>query len=172
MRLDPHPRASAPENERKALRDRVVLSLEEQGFDMRNGCVALPAPLDKADLRKLHSLAAAHRKEKARPGLRRHEQRLLKWIANGTEVRPEAITPRLVEVTRKSEEELLFRFVSLHWSIPVSSGYGRRLRFLVVDSANGKLIGILGLGIQYSIWVYATSGLAGPRSSARRTYST
>ena len=41
---------------------------------------------------------------------------------------------------------MLFRYVCLHWSIPVSSGYGRRLRFLVVDEQNEKLIGIFGLG--------------------------
>ncbi|MCS7017306.1 MAG: DUF4338 domain-containing protein, partial [Gemmatales bacterium] len=35
--------------------------------------------------------------------------------------------------------------VSLHWSIPTSSGYGRRLRFLVEDASNGKLIGLFGL---------------------------
>lgn len=144
--MRPHARPPAPESEREALRERVVLSLEEQGFDIRNGRVALPGTLEKGDLRRLHSLAVAHRREKARPGLQRHQQRLLRWIANGAEVRPDAIAPRIVEVTRNSEEELLFRFVSLHWSIPVSSGYGRRLRFLVVDSATGKLIGILGLG--------------------------
>jgi hypothetical protein len=34
----------------------------------------------------------------------------------------------------------------LHWSIPVSMGYGRRLRFLVLDRAHGdKLIGLIGL---------------------------
>jgi hypothetical protein len=40
---------------------------------------------------------------------------------------------------------LLFRYVRLHWSIPVSAGYGRRIRFLVFDESNGKLIGIFGL---------------------------
>ena len=45
----------------------------------------------------------------------------------------------------KTIEELLFRWVRLHWSIPVSAGYGRRLRFLVVDQSNEKLIGVLGL---------------------------
>jgi hypothetical protein len=59
---------------------------------------------------------------------------------------PETIQPSLVEVNPDSEDELLFRYVSLHWSIPVSKGYGRRLRFLVVDQANDKLIGIIGLG--------------------------
>jgi len=53
--------------------------------------------------------------------------------------------PRLVIVERGSEDEMLFRYASLHWSIPVSSGYGRRLRFLIEDASNGKLIGIVGL---------------------------
>ena len=34
----------------------------------------------------------------------------------------------------------------LHWSIPISAGYGRRLRFVIYDEANGKLIGLFGLG--------------------------
>lgn len=51
-----------------------------------------------------------------------------------------------MQVLPDSEEELLFRYASLHWSIPVSSGYGRRLRFLVVDGHNEKLIGLIGLG--------------------------
>jgi hypothetical protein len=53
----------------------------------------------------------------------------------------------LVEVLPESEDELLFRYATLHWSIPVSSGYGKRLRFLVVDDSNGrKLVGVIGLG--------------------------
>jgi hypothetical protein len=76
----------------------------------------------------------------------RYENRLLARIASGAEVEPEQMAPRLVPVQRQSEDELLFRYASLHWSIPVSSGYGRRLRFLVVDDYNGKLIGLFGLG--------------------------
>jgi hypothetical protein len=49
-------------------------------------------------------------------------------------------------VKPKSDDELLFRYACAHWSIPVSSGYGRRLRFLVKDESNGKLIGLFGLG--------------------------
>jgi hypothetical protein len=61
-------------------------------------------------------------------------------------VDPERIAPRLVEVTRGSEQELVFRYARLTWSIPVSAGYGRRLRYLVVDDQNGKLVGLFGLG--------------------------
>jgi len=40
----------------------------------------------------------------------------------------------------------LFRMASLLWSVPVSRGYGRRLRFLVWDKQNEKLMGLIALG--------------------------
>jgi hypothetical protein len=76
----------------------------------------------------------------------RHEDRLLGFIADGGDVDPAALRPSLREVLPNSEEELLFRYARLHWSIPVSAGYGRRVRFVILDEANGKLIGIVGLG--------------------------
>ena len=56
------------------------------------------------------------------------------------------ISPKVVLVKPDTTDELLFRYAYLHWSIPISAGYGRRLRFLVMDESNNKLIGILGLG--------------------------
>jgi len=78
--------------------------------------------------------------------MEKHEENLLARIANGAEVVPWQIDPAIVEVQSGSPDELLFRYAALHWSIPISSGYGRRLRFLVVDQSNEKLIGIIGLG--------------------------
>ena len=121
-------------------------SLKAQGFEIANDRVVLPADADKATLRGLHAAAARHRIDRFAPGLRPHEERLLARIASGREVHPEHVLPRLVEVQPDSEEELLFRYASLHWSIPVSSGYGRRLRFLVIDEQNERLIGLFGLG--------------------------
>nr|WP_235511408.1 Druantia anti-phage system protein DruA [Agromyces sp. Root81] len=40
----------------------------------------------------------------------------------------------------------MWRWCSLHWSIPVSSGYGRRIRALVVDDGHeGAVMGLIGL---------------------------
>ena len=128
------------------LRDQIVQSLRAQGFQIRNGMILPPEELSKETIRRLHGTAVAHRVEKAKGGLFRRERELLGHIASGTEIVPTRISPRLVEVQRDSTEELLFRYASLHWSIPISSGYGRRLRFLVVDEHNDKLIGIIGLG--------------------------
>ncbi len=128
------------------LRDRIIRSLRAQGFRVRNGTILPPTDLSKERIRELHETAVEHRIEGARDGLFRKEKELLQHVASGSEVVPSRIRPRLVEVLPESEEELLFRYASLHWSIPVSSGYGRRLRFLVVDEHNGKLMGLIGLG--------------------------
>ena len=128
------------------LRGRIIRSLRAQGFRIRNGTILPPKELSKEKVRALHNTAVRHRIERARGGLFRKETELLQCIASGSDVVPSRVSPRLVEVKPDSKEELLFRYASLHWSIPVSSGYGRRLRFLLVDAHNDKLMGLIGLG--------------------------
>jgi len=69
----------------------------------------------------------------------------LEHFANGNEINPEAIDPVLIEVASETLESNLFRFATLLWSVPVSQGFGRRMRFLVKDRQNDKLIGIFAL---------------------------
>jgi hypothetical protein len=129
-----------------ALKRSIVLSLRRQGFRVTKGRILTKGPIDKDRAREFHSQAVAHKIEKARNSLARHENHLLRRLASGEEIDPTLISPRLEVVKSRSENELLFRYAALHWSIPVSSGYGRRLRFLVIDEQNDKLIGIIGLG--------------------------
>ncbi len=124
----------------------IASSLRHQGFRIIGSRLEPPSVLDKEMLRELHREAVQHRLSRSKKGLFRRETQLLNRMASGTEVDPEQIAPKLIEVRPGSEDELLFRYATLHWSIPVSSGYGRRLRFLVVDQQNGKLIGLFGLG--------------------------
>ncbi|MCS7161456.1 MAG: DUF4338 domain-containing protein, partial [Gemmatales bacterium] len=133
------------ESERTELRRLIEDSLRRQGFRIRDGQIVWPRQLSKDQLRRLHRLAVHHRIERAKPRLAPYEDVLLQRIASGSEVEITKLAPRLIEVHPDSEDELLFRYVSLHWSIPTSSGYGRRLRFLVEDASNGKLIGLFGL---------------------------
>lgn len=72
--------------------------------------------------------------------------RLIENFANGDEVIPERIHPELIPVLSDHWTGNLFRLATLLWSVPVSHGYGRRMRFLVRDQYNGKLIGIFALG--------------------------
>ena len=80
----------------------------------------------------------------------KHSQSLAKAVrrnrdvfADGVDVEPEKIRPRLqlVETERDSE---IFRLARSSWSLPFTKGFGRRLRFLIWDEHNNKLIGILG----------------------------
>lgn len=138
--------ASNRSPEMNRLRSRVICSLRDQGFQVRFGHLVPSGFSEKNELRRLHEASVRHNVERSRAGLRRHENRLLSYIAAGDEVRPENISPRLVMVQPGTLDELLFRYARLHWSIPVSAGYGRRLRFVVYDESNGKLIGVFGLG--------------------------
>lgn len=127
------------------LRNRILRSLLAQGFEVQSGRLVPLHASDKAALRALHAESVRHCVAKARRSMARHENRLLRFIAHGPEVEPQRIRPRLVLVRPGTEDELLFRYIRLHWSIPVSAGYGRRLRFVVYDEWNGKVIGIFGL---------------------------
>jgi len=128
------------------LRKKLLRSLRRQGYVVRDGKIELPGDPTKDDLRRVNEMACQKKQAEAQPRLSRLEDRLLQRVACGSEVAPEAVAPKLILVKRGSEDELLFRYICLHWSIPVSSGYGRRLRFLVEDQSNGKLIGLFGLG--------------------------
>lgn len=133
-------------NRRHALRAKILKSLRRQGFQLRGDRISLPDAIDKNRVRALHVEAVEHKRAKAECTLSRKEPDLIKWIANGNDVDPLVMKPVLVEVLPDSIEEIVFRYASLHWAIPVSSGYGRRLRYVVIDESNGKLIGLIGLG--------------------------
>lgn len=127
------------------LRKLIEGSLRAQGFRLRANRLLAPAAIDKNQIRRLHEVATLHKRAIARKSLARHEEELLSCLANGNEIKPTRIAAELIEVVPGSFDELLFRYATLHWSIPISSGYGRRLRFLVMDRANDKLMGVIGL---------------------------
>lgn len=71
---------------------------------------------------------------------------LIKHFAAGIEIEPAKISPRLERIFGETWQSDLFRLASLTWSVPVSNGYGRRIRYLVWDEYNGKLIGVIAIG--------------------------
>jgi hypothetical protein len=96
-------------------------------------------------VRSRHAAQRAEFRESEQQFLARHGRKLLPHFAEGHEVIPGAVEPYISLVHSETEEAHLFRLATLLWSVPVSRGYGRRLRFLVRDRANGKLIGIFAL---------------------------
>jgi hypothetical protein len=54
------------------------------------------------------------------------------------------INPYLQLVETETHRRI-WAYAASFWSIPITTGYGRRIRFLVFDRQNDKLIGIVGL---------------------------
>lgn len=126
------------------LKKLVLDRLQEIGFVVAEDGTLYPPVMDKNRLRQVHRPAQQLEVTAHQNWLRHHLPHYLPFFANGHEVTPERIDPSLVEVTTKQQRHL-FRVARLLWSLPFSKGYGRRLRFLIMDRANGKLIGLLAL---------------------------
>ncbi|WP_448383559.1 Druantia anti-phage system protein DruA [Desulfosoma sp.] len=126
------------------LAELVLNKLKEVGFVVTEDGTLCPPLLDKEGLRQIHRPASQLEIAARQDWLRRHLPEYLPFFANGDEIVPERVDPALIEVTTDQQHNL-FRVARLLWSIPFSKGYGRRLRFLIVDQANGKLIGLLAL---------------------------
>ncbi|WP_299029421.1 Druantia anti-phage system protein DruA [uncultured Thermanaerothrix sp.] len=118
--------------------------LKELGFAITEEGTLWSPWVDKERLRQIHRPSSQLEIMARQDWLRRYLPQYLPFFADGDEITPERIDPALVEVTTEQHHNL-FRVARLLWSIPFSKGYGRRLRFLVVDRSNGKLIGLLAL---------------------------
>ncbi|MCL6506363.1 MAG: DUF4338 domain-containing protein [Bryobacteraceae bacterium] len=120
--------------------------LKTLGF-RKDGTGALVAPSDTKDaVRNLHSVQRCDLITRNHDFVTRRWPLLQRHFANGNDITPERIAPRLELVASDTWQADLFRMAALSWSVPVSAGYGRRMRWLVWDDANDKLIGLIALG--------------------------
>lgn len=127
------------------LRNQVIARLAEQGFDVVDGAI-LPAERSKGQMRDAHRQAVEVSRARAAKALASYENRFVNQLAHARP-NPTRIAPQLELIPQGSSfEAKLWRWISLHWSIPISGGYGRRMRFLVRDTNNcNSVIGIIGL---------------------------
>lgn len=123
---------------RRHLHDLGFHKTEEGGLEI-NGS-------GKDVIRALHNSQRNERLAANADFLARRAPELLRYFASGCEVNPAAITPVLERVFADTWQAELFRLASLTWSVPVSNGFGRRLRYLVWDAHNEKLIGLIAIG--------------------------
>lgn len=104
-------------------------------------------PKTKDFIRHLHEAQRRERAGREKKILEKYGYQIMSYFAHGSEVKPRKISPKLVPVVESdSLEGRLFRVATLLWSVPVSRGYGRRMRYLVIDQQNTKLVGIIALG--------------------------
>jgi Domain of unknown function (DUF4338) len=99
---------------------------------------------EKDYLRALHCAAQGGGEVLSSAMMLTRFSKLEHWFRTGPEIDPSRIDPYLHPVETREDEDL-WRVARACWSMPYSKGYGRRLRFLVIDRAHDALIGILGL---------------------------
>lgn len=128
------------------LQEAIHEQLKKLGFSKNGKGYIIEGQLTKQRIRDFHSRKRIEVLHNNKAFIEKYGPDLVMNFATGRQVDPEAITPELIEVKSDSEESRLFRFACLLWSVPVSQGFGRRIRFLVKDKQNGQLIGLFALG--------------------------
>lgn len=127
------------------LKRRIREHLRRLGFLREADGSLRPPSLDKESYRRIHSVQREEKLAKMCAWLSQSAP-LQQHFASGSDIVPSEIEPHLEVVAGDTWQADLFRYAALHWRIPVSDGYGRRMRFLVWDKANQKLIGLIALG--------------------------
>lgn len=128
-----------------SIADPVAVALGQDIEAAWRECRDAVASGDKRRLKRLHMQAKAHDTFTDYAVLQRTFDRYRHYFPHATCIEPSKISPIIVPVRPNTLEERLFRIARGYWSMPYSKGYGRRLRFLVIDEHHNALIGIIGL---------------------------
>lgn len=128
------------------LKRKIRAHLRKLGFERTGRGALKPPSSSKETVRALHQEQRKTIIKEQRRFLSEALPALSKHFANGHEIDPAKVLPRLEIVEAGTWKSDLFRLASLTWSVPVSAGFGRRLRYLVWDDNNRKLMGIIALG--------------------------
>jgi len=122
----------------------IYRELKDSGFEIRKNELIPPNLRNKDELRRAHRPAKNHLLLENKEWILENEDSIIDNFASGKDINPSEIYPKLVLVD-DDEKSRLFRYASYLWSVPLSNGFGRRIRYLVMDESNNKLIGIFGM---------------------------
>ena len=129
-----------------SLRRKVRRQLRSLGFRKSyDGALEIDGD-DKDLVRSLHGPQRTDRLSTNSDFLSRRGPKLLHYFASGRDINPAAIQPELEQVYAGTWQADLFRLAALTWSVPVSNGFGRRLRYVIWDAYNEKLLGLIAIG--------------------------
>lgn len=128
------------------LKRKVRAHFKRLGFLKAADGTLLPPNLDKQSYRDMHAHQRDSRLEANRAWIGARAGELIQHFASGADLDVARIRPRIEVVRSGTWQSNLFRLASYYWRIPISEGYGRRMRFLVWDDHHSKLIGLFALG--------------------------
>lgn len=125
---------------------RLRRHLRNLGFRKNSDGQLVTEGTGKEIIRTLHQAQRTARLKSNKDFLKTSLPELLNCFAEGKNINPALIRPVLKSVASGTREGDLFRLASLTWAVPVSNGFGRRLRYLVWDEYHEKLIGLIAIG--------------------------
>jgi hypothetical protein len=128
------------------LKRKLRRHLQSLGFKKAESGLFQVEGNSKDVIRTLHGAQREERLQASQQFIQERAPALIKYFANGKEIAPERLSPVLEKVSAGTWQGDLFRLASLTWSVPVSNGFGRRIRYLVWDAHNEKLIGLIAIG--------------------------
>ncbi|MFN4163587.1 MAG: Druantia anti-phage system protein DruA [Ferrovibrio sp.] len=128
------------------LKRRLRRHLKAIGFSRDNDGNLKFAEGGKEVVRSLHLSQRSALIRANRQFIEKQYPKLFKYFASGADISPLHISPRLELIKSGTWQGDLFRLAALTWAVPVSNGFGRRLRYLVWDDHNNKLIGLIAIG--------------------------
>lgn len=124
------------EDEKVTIRDQVLKNLENHGIFWDETRQKLNCEDFRATQLKLA--------EKTNPDSERYRRKIDAFLASPDEIDILKISPYLVVVeSNRAEHQRLWAYATSLWSVPITVGFGRRIRFFVFDRQNHKLIGII-----------------------------
>lgn len=130
---------------KQKLRSELLALFRKQGFTVSREHLLQTRDYDKDEVRSIHLHSRQTRLLEEREFAGKWLPKVQRYLASGRDVAPARIDPYPVLVGQDEELAALFRIGCLWWSVPVSRGFGRRFRVLLLDRSNGKLIGLLGM---------------------------
>jgi hypothetical protein len=128
------------------LKRRIRAHLRTLGFTKDESGHLVAPTSSKESVRALHRVQRRERIRAQRDFIKEGLRSFRKHFAAGTDIDVACVAPRIELIDAETWQSDLFRLATLSWSVPVSVGFGRRLRYLVWDSHNAKLMGVLALG--------------------------
>lgn len=126
------------------LKQLILDELERLNFTFDEEGNLVPPACDKDAIRELHLPAKEAELRKSQNWIQCKLPRYHHFFADGLDIEPTTVHPVMIQVVEKWHSDL-FRLARLLWSLPYTFGFGRRLRYLILDQSNNKLIGVLGL---------------------------
>lgn len=135
-----------PFSSEAALKRALRAHLRQLGFTKDEAGELMLPGVGKDMIRRMHRGQRRERLAAAQPFLARALDRALPSFASGAEIDPTKVRLRLRLIKSDTPESDLFRVATLTWSVPVSVGFGRRMRYLVWDEGHDRLAGVVALG--------------------------